>query len=211
MSADFHQQMEHGIPPSNFSTAIAEQNGLLSSGWREWIFLPGTMFRGKKEWWGERKERVRPHEGVDICYYRTNLGAVCRLDEGFSVPAAYDGTVIKICRDFLGETVFMKHGLRGGKGRILISASGHMVPSEKIAPDRFVAAGEIVGRVALPQKKQKVPPHLHFSLGWLEAEGLIHELDWEFVASDPRMSLVDPLILFRGRYSVLSFLDNEKE
>ncbi|MFC2059620.1 hypothetical protein ACFLTZ_00815 [Chloroflexota bacterium] len=49
-------------------------------------------------------KRARPHEGLDLCVYRTEKGDIRYLDEKTKVPVILKGRIVKVVDDFLGES-----------------------------------------------------------------------------------------------------------
>jgi murein DD-endopeptidase MepM/ murein hydrolase activator NlpD len=177
------------LPGTSFTAHLARENGLEEHGLVAWAMVPGMAFGSTDRWWGDRGRRERPHEGVDLCLYRDRLGQVCRLGEHARLPAMYDGTVVRLCDDFLGRSVMMEHDLPAGAR--LYTMYGHTVPRPDLRVGQAVRAGEIVAGLApLPPHKADILPHLHISLGWASGAVPHDQLDWETIPGI--LTLVDP-------------------
>ncbi len=169
---------------SQFTNLIAKD----LSGFKEWIFCPGMLFRSDQKWWGDRGKRGSTHEGLDLFLYRNNKGESLRLDENTKVPAIYDGTVIRVIDDFLGRSIFMEHG--GG----FFTALGHTRPLEGIEVGTEIKEGDIIATIAkINDPGLKIAPHLHITAGWISEDLDYEKLDWDTTGNSNMIILVDPL------------------
>ena len=88
------------------------------------IVEDGGEFGGANFWWGKRRPRPAPHEGVDFCEIlvescRERLedatatpeprASLQRVPVGFTVPAVADGEVVAMFDDFVARTIVMQH------------------------------------------------------------------------------------------------------
>jgi hypothetical protein len=96
-------------PLSGFTQALVRANGLDARGFRGWHFDPAMRFGATLTWWADRGPRPRPHEGLDLALYRDRGLEIRRLDLQTNIPAMYDGTVARLCDDFVGRSVMMEH------------------------------------------------------------------------------------------------------
>ena len=128
----------HGNPiePNSFHAWLLSANGLAECGFEEWLFDPGMMFGSDRKWWGGGGPRTTPHEGLDLCFFRVGLSATRRLLAGTKIPAAFEGTVVHMCDDYLGKTVFVKHQGIADEDRHLFTIYGHTQPRPRQTPDR---------------------------------------------------------------------------
>ena len=83
------------LKPSRFTEFFTQVNGLGENQFNKWIFLPGMLFQAPDKWWGNRSKRDRPHEGLDLGYYKDGLGRIRHLNDVTQIPAMYGGTVVK--------------------------------------------------------------------------------------------------------------------
>ena len=79
-------------------------------GFKQWLFQPGMLFLARQQWWGRERPRPTLHEGLDLCWYEDMEGRRRALDQTTVIPAPFAGTVVKISRDFLGQSIFLAHG-----------------------------------------------------------------------------------------------------
>ncbi|MGQ9921302.1 MAG: peptidoglycan DD-metalloendopeptidase family protein [Desulfobacca sp.] len=162
-----------------------------------WLFHPGMFFRARQQWWGRRKPRPTPHEGLDICWYRTRDGGQCLLPPAALIPAPFSGRVVKIGDDFLGQSIFLIHSGLGAGGREVLTALGHTRPLAGVVTGTVVSAGEEIATLAEPaSRRTSVPPHLHLTIALLLASYPEADLCWEKLADNPRLLLCDPLFVF---------------
>ena len=179
-----------------FSEMFAEVNGLHHKGFQRWLFADGMAYLAARQWWGRREMRVNPHEGIDFCLYETNGGGQGELLAGALVPAAQDGEVVRIHDDFLGKTVWLKHGEPDVTGKILHTVYGHIAPNRTLAVGDQVVAGEIIGVVAEPSLAgKKIAPHLHLTAIKIIASLDGNSLHWSLVHDPARAELLSPLFL----------------
>ena len=139
---------------------------------------------------------------MDFCYFADGNGKTRTLGEGAKVPAIFEGEIAKIDSDFLGESIYVKHGVTDGQGRWLWTAYGHMVPSQEAARGGMVLEGCVLGKVVEAGKKgSNLPSHLHVSVAWVPGSLGVEAVDWQVLAG-PKVLLVDPLSMLRCRYRV---------
>lgn len=182
-------------PPlsTSFMRCLLEQNRQHLGGFRKWLFQTGMLFHSRETWWGLKKTRPGPHEGLDLCSFADVHGQERRLPEHTRIPAALAGTVVNIHRDFLGRSIFMVHEVFADDGRQLLSAYGHTQPLDAVAPGKRVAAGEIIATLAGGSgKKGAVPVHLHITFAWAPAPLNPRQLTWPNLGQDPAITLLDP-------------------
>ncbi len=99
------------IKKSKFTEWIVRENALGRSGFQEWFFYPGMLFNAMNKWWGNQGKRDRPHEGLDLCFYKNRKGRILQLDESTKIPVLYDGVVVQVINDFIGKSVMVEHRL----------------------------------------------------------------------------------------------------
>ncbi|GAB4390238.1 MAG: hypothetical protein Kow0025_20890 [Thermodesulfovibrionales bacterium] len=175
--------------PVSFGEALARGNGLHGRGFRKWAFHPAMLFGSPRKWWGEGGPRPNPHEGLDFLFFRSAQGVEEGISRGSVVPAAFDGEVARLEKDFIGQTLYVRHGLAEGDGRRLFTIYGHTAPLAGLGP---VAAGEVVAKVA---GGAPVKPHLHLSLALVPDSLPVEALSWRTMAAAPEVELLDPLCL----------------
>jgi murein DD-endopeptidase MepM/ murein hydrolase activator NlpD len=157
-----------------------------------WLFSPGMIFGSREKWWPDTGLRPTAHEGLDICYYRNGSGRVMQFDPGVRIPVMTAGTVLAICGDFLGRSVFLQH--HAGTLEKLISVYAHIVPSATIIPGYQVAEGEVIGTVAdTTGRKNKMPAHLHITIMNIPFGASGEHLNWNFICNSGRVILFNPL------------------
>ena len=163
-------------------------------GFKRWLFQPGMLFQAEVTWWGDQARRPAPHEGLDLHRFEVTGGVTKALDQHTLIPGAFAGQVVKIERDFLGQSIFMTHAIFADGDRRLLSAFGHTVPRESLQAGAEVAAGEIIATLAGSSGKTKaLAPHLHLTFAWVPKDVSPAQLTWKNLGKDPRITLIDPL------------------
>lgn len=172
---------------------------------REWLFHPGMLFGERDIWWGNRGTRVTPHEGIDLCFYRSSSGPVETLPADTQVPVLYDGQVARIVDDFLGKTIFVRHTRYEEKDRELYSIYGHVTPRGALSPGAILRAGDIICSLATRRERTSAPPpHLHLSTALISKTLPPEKLDWNFAGSEEIIFFVDPMTLVDCAYAILT-------
>jgi hypothetical protein len=157
-----------------------------------WLFYPGMTFGSRDKWWPDTGNRPTAHEGLDICYYTDRSGRDLQFDPGVQIPVMTAGTVIAVCDDFLGCSVFLEH--HTGHPDQLISVYAHIVPCRTVLPGNVVSEGEVIGTVAdTIGRKNKMPAHLHITIMKIPSCLSGEHLDWNFICNSGRVTLFDPL------------------
>jgi murein DD-endopeptidase MepM/ murein hydrolase activator NlpD len=181
------------FPKSPFTNVLVKENKLDGRGFEAWLLYPGMEFGAGETWWGDKGTRIRPHEGVDLCFYRGVADNVFHIDERAKIPAMYDGIVVKIIDDFIGKTIIMKHSFPEiGEGTFL-TLYGHTNPKKSLAAGQRVKAGEIITTLATPRGSKAPLPHLHLTLIWSPETIPYGMLDWTTIGHSEVVRLVDPL------------------
>jgi hypothetical protein len=179
---------------SKFVEFMVARNRPRMDGFRRWVFHPGMLFNAPGKWWGDQGARYTPHEGLDLYRFEDADGNMTTVDQHTQIPAAFAGHIVKIHRDFLGESIYMSHKIFTAGGRQLLSAFGHTVPRESLKTGHYAAAGEVIGAIAgCPGKKISLAPHLHLTFAWVPVRLALDRLDWKNLADDPEIALIDPL------------------
>ncbi len=180
------------FPKSVFSEIFSEVNGLNRYGFTTWVFYPGMEFGAQNAWWGGQTKRARPHEGVDLRFYRGIDNEVFAIDEGTKIPVMYSGVIVKIIGDFLGKTIIIEHRFPDNGENIFLTLYGHTSPVEGLGAGRVVKTGEIIATLAASKGVNSPAHHLHLSLAWSHKPVLYSMLDWTTINDPDVVRLVDP-------------------
>ena len=166
-------------------------------GFKHWLFHPGMLFQARQQWWGLEQSRSTPHEGLDLCWFEDVAGNRLALDQTTVIPAPSAGTVVKISRDFLGQSIFLAHDIEPMPGRRLYTALGHTNPVESLAEGQTVSEAEIIASISTPvNRKTTVPPHLHLTLAIIPDPVAREQLTWNYLGSGTEILLINPLDVF---------------
>jgi hypothetical protein len=191
---------------TGFSGHFAKANGLGERDFVEWVLCPGMLFGASGEWWGDRRRRRTPHEGLDLCYYTDGRGGLHSLDKGARIPALYDGMVVCIIDDFLGRSLIVNHDPADTVATRFCTIYAHTEPESDICIGRMVVQGEVIASVAgVGKPRSKARPHVHISAGLVPRDTPWGELDWKNMGDPGVMTLLDPL-QFVDRYRLVEDL-----
>jgi murein DD-endopeptidase MepM/ murein hydrolase activator NlpD len=178
---------------SSFFDYLLASNRPYMAGFKKWLFQPGMLFNSQETWWGEKKPRATPHEGLDLCCFADATGQIKQLDKNIKIPATFAGKIVKIDCDFLGKSIYLSHEIFAADGRQLYTAYGHTEPLAAIQVGKVVEAGEIIAAVAAgPGKSPKLPSHLHLTLAWIPVSRPPDRLNWPNLGADRTITLIDP-------------------
>lgn len=186
---------------SCFCSQLAAHNNLDI---REWLFYPGMLFGQREIWWGSGGTRATPHEGVDLCFYRSSSGSIETLPADAQIPVLSDGQIARIVDDFLGKTIFVRHSRHEEKHRVLYSIYGHVTPRAGLSPGMQVPAGDRICSLAARRERTSAPPpHLHLSTALVSKTFPQERLDWNMAGPEEKFLFVDPLHLIDCPVAVL--------
>ena len=179
---------------SKFIEFMVEHNRPRMAGFKRWVFQPGMGFQALQKWWGDQGQRAAPHEGLDLYTFEDADGRLKTVDQHIQIPAPFAGHIVKIDRDFLGKSIYLRHAIFAAGGRQLLSAFGHTIPRDDLKTGRQVAEGEIIATISeFSGKQTKLLPHLHLTFGWAPVDRSADQLTWENLGNDPGITLIDPL------------------
>jgi hypothetical protein len=182
-------------PKSRFLEYLLAHNQPSLTGFRKWVFLPGMLFHATEQWWGDKKPRSAPHEGLDLCCFTDVNGDIRQLPGRTRIPVAFAGSIGKIDDDFLGKSIFVSHEIFDEEKGQLYTIYGHTEPVAGRASGS-VTEGEIIGEIAdRPERNSKVLPHLHITVAWVPVGFPLEQLTWQHIGTDRRITLVDPLLI----------------
>lgn len=147
------------------------------------------------------------HEGLDLCLYRTEEGDIHNIKENTKIPVLFEGQVVKIDEDFLGESVFIRHSIYDSNGMQFYTIYGHIEHSVHICPGEKLNEGDVIGIITNTKKNRGViPQHLHISVAWVKNTIRQQELGWQMMGDTERVVLLDPLHVIECPYSIVTDL-----
>ncbi|MDR9502311.1 MAG: M23 family metallopeptidase [Desulfurivibrionaceae bacterium] len=176
------------ISLASFGSLFSALNNRKEHLFRSWLFEPGMGYHDWQFWWpSPRGKRPRPHEGIDFFCYKDQLGRLHNLDTSL-VPAPCGGTVVALCGDFLGQSVFLLPEQPGDRDGLYVLA--HISPH--VGPGERVQQGDVVGSVAAA--RGVIPPHLHVSFLQGRWGDLPVELSWPALIKQRQLRFVRPFL-----------------
>jgi hypothetical protein len=186
---------------------LISSNALAERGFHAWAFYPGMLFLSRDTWWGNGGMRDRPHEGVDLCFYKDREGIIHHLtDTPVAIPVLYEGTLVHLVEDYIATSLFVLHDIYDTKGNQLYTIYGHTDPSEELTQGASVKEGSIIATIAdAGKKKAKMSSHLHLSIAWIPPSYPPERLNWKSLADQDTVLLVNPLPVIDGTYTVLQY------
>lgn len=197
-----------------FSQWLIEKNPHAITHFQEWLFYPGMLFGAQESWWGAGKKRPRPHEGLDMCFYRDREGVIHHWGRMVVIPLMEDGVVQKISTDdFIGCSIYVIHPhLETPSGEALYSIYAHVTPIEKLHEGDRLRAGTLIAHVAdFKKTKAAMIDHFHFSLALLPFSFLKKNMNWKTMADPAMVTLLNPLDHMACRYGVRAYEEKEKQ
>ncbi|MFC1977039.1 peptidoglycan DD-metalloendopeptidase family protein [Chloroflexota bacterium] len=186
-----------------FQERLMFYNSLDEMGFEEWVFHPAMLFGADYKWWGDLGKRDRPHEGLDLCLYRTKEEDIRYLDEKTKVPVIFKGKIVKVVDDFLGASVFVSHSDYESDGSQLLTIYGHIRPRDHMRPGERLSEGDIIGTIANAKGSSgAILSHLHISVAWIPNTMHSQELSWQIVGDITKVMLLDPLSVIECPHSI---------
>ncbi|WP_300674345.1 M23 family metallopeptidase [Desulfoluna sp.] len=175
-------------PSGHFIKAISQANGL---GPVRFVAHEAMLFGTRKSWWGGRKARPLPHEGVDLCRYYTQGGEPRSLSPGARIPVACEGRVWAVTDDdFIGRSIYVRH--EGCQG-VFFTVYAHVSPRTGLAEGDALVRGEVLATLADPVVRHlRISPHLHFSLMTFPDSLSRHALRWATMGAGNEVCFHDP-------------------
>jgi hypothetical protein len=174
-------------------------NNLDELGQLEWLFHPGMLFGSGEKWWGDGGKRGLSHEGLDFRTFKTQKAVSCSVNETTRVPVLFDGEIVNVIDDFLGQSVFIRHSYLNADRKKLYTVYGHIITARKTTGE-VIKDDVSVGTVA---KGKPVPSHLHISVAWVADSLYPQDLNWKTILDTEKVTLIDPLTVIACPYSVV--------
>ncbi|MBU0729030.1 MAG: M23 family metallopeptidase [Proteobacteria bacterium] len=186
---------------SFFSNNFIGLNRLDDCGFKAWIFEPGMLIAAEDQWWGDSAKRSVPHEGLDIVCFVDANNRRHPLPQKARVPALFDGEIVLVMDDFLGQSVFIRHLFQEERGT-LYSIYGHVVLLEHLCIGSMIREGDCIGMIN-HDKAVKCPPHLHVSVAIIPDAINPEQLSWKKISETREITILDPLDLFPAAHVVV--------
>ena len=195
---------------TGFSDDLIRENRLKERGFAEWVFHPGMLFDAGEKWWGDRGNRKKPHEGLDLSLFRDKFGHIYELDSTTKIPVIYNGEVVEIEDDFLGQSVFVRHNISDADQNWLHTIYGHTTPLDNVRIGRILVAGEVFANMAdTSGNKTQAPSHLHISVVWIPESIAQEGITWKKISDNCAVMLLDPLKIIDCKYVISNVVSEE--
>ncbi len=176
---------------TNFHKIIIDLNKDFMADFKKWIFKKGMLFNSYEKWWGKGKRNFA-HEGIDLSAFETLTGKVKKLNGKIKVPALFNGEIVKVEKDFLGKSVFIKHSdITSETGEYLYTLYGHLKPLYSV--EKKIEKGKAIGFVS--DKSLKIDPHIHISFAWIAKDFNAKNITWNNLRDNKSIRLIDPASL----------------
>ncbi len=159
-----------------------------------WVFYPGMLQDSPDKWWADFGLRHAMHEGIDICFYKNN-SRISALPPGTRVPAMFDGTLINVADDLLGQSMVISYN-SGVKEKNLVMVYSHLDVDGWLTPGTRISQGQIIARTFDTRiKKSKLLPHIHLSC-MIVPEGMPPKaLNWSLFPDRKQVEYINPVFL----------------
>lgn len=185
------------IRKSSFTEKLVKVNSLHEKGFIKWDFHQGMIFGSNLKWWTKGK-RKRPHEGIDICMYTDSDGKKHYLKKDTRIPVLYDGEIVKIEDDYLGKSIYIRHGIND-HGKIFFTIYGHTLPLDDMTEGKKVQEGNIISMLSdAGKRKPFIPLHLHLTTALISESVNYKDLSWKTVSNPEKAKLINPLFFING-------------
>jgi hypothetical protein len=192
------------IKKSHFTEYLLQKNFMYEGYFKKWVFYPGMLFASQDKWWGDLKNRNRPHEGLDILLYSDYKDRIVSIDQTTRIPAMFDGIIAKVMSDLLGKSVLIEHCRDSENKRRFCTIYAHTNPEQKIDAGIRIKEGDVIATISgAGKQKAAISPHLHISVAWIDDFISYDNLDWNIIGSSKGVNLLDPIGVIGGPYCVV--------
>jgi hypothetical protein len=193
------------LPKSGFVSHLVRINRLDRLGFERFVFFPGMLFLSFKTWWGKNSYRKTAHEGLDLCFFINSRQDQYRLDETIQVPMLFEGRIVRVMDDFLGQTVVARHRAEDMHEASFFTFYAHMMPDHRLRTGDVVIAEKPIGTIADATKtSSSLASHLHISMAWESLLPPVDILSWDILNQVDRSVFIDPLMVLSGSHSLIS-------
>ena len=190
--------MQTHIPTSSFTADLVSLNILAD--FAGYHFEEGMCYGEKSAWWPGTDERTHPHEGLDICFFKSRSGETKTLGIGTSIPPLFPGRVVNVFGDFIAWTIVMCHSICNEKDQQLHSMYGHVDPEGHVTPGMEITTAEKIATIADSAiKKRPMISHLHLSTLWLPVSFPAESVSWGMEVGNDA-GFCDPMRFLSDRY-----------
>ncbi len=195
LTQPIEREVQLRLVPDSFFSLFVKLNKL--SQISRFLFPQGMLFKDSQQWWGSQ-ERPHPHEGIDIYLMQRSDKTTSTILPQMQIPAMLPGYLIHFHRDFLGESLYIRHPEIRQKNAVLHTLYAHICPAgstlgvqTSICPS-FINKGQIVGTISPPPVTSSVPAHLHISCAWIDEDQQVEEFNWEMMSVSSKIIFIDP-------------------
>jgi hypothetical protein len=174
------------------TSRLLAANPQLAATFDHWLQFPGMGFQDKNLWWGEHKQRIALHEGIDLIHYYDQQKNRHDLAPGLVVSSLFPGRVAWIQRDFLAWSIYIRHDQYRCSNTVLHTVFAHVHPIAGLLPGHQLQSAEPVARLDSYPLNSPVPLHLHFTAARIAREIPVQQLSWQLLADPVLATLIDP-------------------
>jgi hypothetical protein len=179
----------------------------------EIVLEPGMSFASPACWWKHNlrlaNHKEEKHSGIDLTLVKSGNATIMPIPAGTEVVALAQGAVVSIFKDQVAHTVVCKIPKRSDGQNDLFVYHTHITPADNLHEGKYVAPGEILGRIAPPHKPKiskegplSAAPHYHISLAVACSDDSL-EGPWSFQYLEQQVKrekllLLDPAAIMIG-------------
>jgi hypothetical protein len=180
----------------NYLKAISQLNELGNGFNIQWLFYCGMLFSSRDKWWGDWRYRSTPHEGMDICWYRSSAEKKINcFDPEIKIPAMDKGIILNICDDFLGQTIVVEQTDFQTATHFVLYTYAHIIPETNLKKGDTINSSQVIAKVCDTRKNPDLPPHLHFSCFEVPISFHGKTLDWNLFCDPQKTNIIHPFFL----------------
>ena len=169
-----------------------------------WLFYPGMLQDSRDKWWADFGLRHAMHEGIDICFYASN-SRISALPPGTRVPAMFDGTLINVADDLLGQSMVVSYssGFKppgfqpsGAKEKNLVLVYSHLEVDKGLTPGTRIYRDQVIARTFDTRiKNSKLLSHIHLSCMIVPKGVPPLDMNWSLFPDRKQVEYINPVFL----------------
>jgi len=178
-----------------FSRGLVAANRLEDADFSFFVFFPGMLFGEVEKWWDGAGQRPTPHEGIDICCFRTRSGDIKMIGSSALIVCPFSrARVIAFMDDFIGKTIVLRPVDDEWEDFYFFFA--HLLPEKGIRIGDGISEGKSFARIAPGSGLKGAPAHVHVSVARKKDLPDDSRISWPLLTGPFRHALLDPMEFF---------------